>query len=148
MISRLIKMKIALAVFSVLITVCSLCACSSSGSGDASSSSQTPTVAAPVFTIPDGTYTIDQSIAITCATPDATIHYTTDGSLPTAGSAVYTGPITVVGNGTTMTIKAVAAKAGFTDSPVVSATYTIVYHRPSPHRHSPPLGEPIVAINR
>ena len=121
------KTKIALAVFSVLIAVCSLCACSSSGSGDASPSLQTPAVAAPVFAIPDGTYTTDQSIAITCSTPDATIHYTTDGSLPTAGSAVYTGPITVAGNGTTMTIKAMAAKAGLTDSSIVSATYAIAY---------------------
>ncbi len=127
MMRQLIKMKIALAVFSVLITVCLLCACSSSGSADPSSASQVSAVAGPVFTLPDGTYTTDQSIAVTCATPGATMYYTTDGSLPTAASAVYTGPIPVAGNGTTMTIKAMATKAGLTDSSVASATYTIAY---------------------
>jgi hypothetical protein len=121
---RMTKLRIVSTVFSVLIALFSLCACSGSDSGDASSL-QEPVVAAATFNIPGGTYTTDQSITIACSTLDATIYYTKDGSIPTTASAVYSGPISVAGNGTTMTIMAMAAKAGFSNSPVVSATYTI-----------------------
>lgn len=112
-------------VLPALIAVCSLSACS--GSGDGAASTQVSAVAMPVFSIPGGTYTTDQSIAISSLTPDATIRYTTDGSPPTVASALYAGPISVAGNGVTMTITAIAVKAGMTDSPVISATYTITY---------------------
>ncbi|MBE0556427.1 MAG: chitobiase/beta-hexosaminidase C-terminal domain-containing protein, partial [Proteobacteria bacterium] len=72
-------------------------------------------------------YSTDQSVAIGCATPDAIIYYTIDGSTPTITSAVYANPIPVAGNGTTLTIKAVAVKTGMTNSPVASSTYTIIY---------------------
>ncbi|MHB8770772.1 MAG: chitobiase/beta-hexosaminidase C-terminal domain-containing protein [Syntrophales bacterium] len=98
------------------------------GSGDAAAlPNQQDVTATPAFSLPGGTYTADQSIAIGCATPDAVIHYTTDGSTPTAASVLYTAPIPVAGNGTTMTIKAMAVKQGLADSAVASATYTIIY---------------------
>jgi hypothetical protein len=127
MMRRLVEMKIALAVFPVLIAFFSLYACSSSDSGDASSLSQVQAVAAPTFNNPGGTYTTDQSITIACPMSDATIYYTTDGSTPTTASTIYGNPIAVAGNGSTVTIRAVAVKPGMTDSPVVSATYTITY---------------------
>ncbi len=127
MIRQLSKIKIALAIFSVLIGVCSISACSSSDSGTASSSLQVQAVAAPVFNTPQGTYTTDQSITIACSMPDATIYYTTDGSTPTTASAIYGNPIAVAGNGSTVTIRAMAVKPGMTNSLVVSATYTITY---------------------
>ena len=86
---------------------------------------KTPTpevVATPTFSPAEGTYTTAQNVAISCATTDATIHYTTDGSTPTATSDTYTGPIAV---NTTTTIKAIAVKDGMTNSEVASATYTI-----------------------
>ncbi len=79
-------------------------------------------VATPTFSPEAGTYTETQSVTVSCATEGAEIHYTTDGSTPTASSSTYSSAITV--NETT-TIKAIAVKEGMTDSTVASATYTI-----------------------
>ena len=49
----------------------------------------------PVFSVPDGTYTSVQTVAITDATQGTTIYFTTDGTPPTTGSSVYNQPITV-----------------------------------------------------
>ena len=83
------------------------------------------TVATPKFepAPQEEAFTTVQNVTITCATVDAAIHYTTDGSEPTAESAVYSQPI-VVNDGTT-TIKAIAIKEGMTNSEVASATYTV-----------------------
>src|SRR4029077_14278681 len=51
----------------------------------------------------------------------AAIHYTTNGSVPTAASATYTAPITVTG---TETIKAIALATGHLASNVSTATYS------------------------
>lgn len=82
----------------------------------------TPTVATPVFSPGSGTYGAAQSVTITCATPDASIRYTTDGSPPGAPSLLYASPISVTA---TTTLKAIAARAGFVDSAVATATITI-----------------------
>ena len=60
-------------------------------------------------------------VSITCATNDASIYYTTDGTEPTESSTLYTTPFTV---SSTTTVKAKAFKTGFTASNVASATYT------------------------
>ena len=81
------------------------------------------TVATPVFSPPAGTYTAYKSVTLSDATAGATIHYTTNGTLPTASSTKYTGvPIPVT---KTETIKAIAVKTGDTSSAVASATYTL-----------------------
>jgi hypothetical protein len=51
-----------------------------------------PQTATPVFTPPSGT-SVPTSITVTDATPGAVIYYTLDGSLPTQGSMLYTGPV-------------------------------------------------------
>jgi hypothetical protein len=79
-------------------------------------------VATPTFDPEEGTYTEAQNVTIACETEEATIHYTVDGTEPTAESPVYTEAIAV---GETMTIKAIAVKEGMTDSEIASATYTI-----------------------
>ncbi len=81
-----------------------------------------PRVATPTITPPGGTYLGSVTVAIATTTPGATIHYTIDGSTPTATSPVYTGPISVT---QTRTISAIATASGMTDSNVASATYTI-----------------------
>ena len=48
----------------------------------------TPAVATPVVS-GDNNQTTPSILSITCATPGATIYYTTNGSIPTASSAVY-----------------------------------------------------------
>lgn len=59
----------------------------------------------------------DTHVQILCETPGATIHYTVDGSDPTASSEVYTSPFYVGGN---ILVKAIALKDGMEDSPIVS----------------------------
>src|SRR5262249_22094829 len=81
-----------------------------------------PIVSAPTFSPPAGTYNTTQSVTLSTVTGGADIYYTTDGSTPTTSSSLYTGAISVA---TTQTIKAIAVLAGYTDSSVTSAAYTI-----------------------
>jgi len=84
-----------------------------------------PTVEAPVFSIPSATYYVPQTLAISTATPGASIRYTTDGSDPSPISGtVYAGPINIPGN-STLFIKAIAYLDGWNPSPVVSANYIV-----------------------
>ena len=84
--------------------------------------SSTPTCATPTFAPEGGTYTEAQTVSISCETEGASIHYTLDGTAPTASSALYTAPVAIA---TTTTLKAIAVKEGNADSEVASATYTI-----------------------
>lgn len=79
-------------------------------------------VAAPVFSLAAGTYTGEQTLSITCATQEATIYYTTDGTEPVANRAVYSTPITISGD---MTVKAKAVKTGMLDSEVITAEFIV-----------------------
>jgi hypothetical protein len=81
------------------------------------------TVAAPVFTPAAGTYTGVQSVVLSDDTPGSVIYYTTDGSVPTAASKVYSGPISVAAS---MTVQALASAVGYTSSGVVKAAYVVV----------------------
>lgn len=80
------------------------------------------TVATPVFNVAAGTITAASTVEITCATAGAKIHYTVDGSTPSASSTEYTGAITI---NATQTIRAIAVKTGLDDSAVAVATYTV-----------------------
>jgi hypothetical protein len=77
---------------------------------------------APTFSPAAGTYTSPQSVTISDATAGATIYYTTNGSTPTTSSNVYSTPLVV---STTETLEAIAVEAGYTNSPVAAAAYTI-----------------------
>ena len=80
------------------------------------------TVAAPVFK-PDGTTSFrgTQTVEISCATPGASIYYTTDGTMPTSNSTAYNGAISLT---STTTIQAIAVKADMNDSAVAAVTFT------------------------
>ena len=80
-----------------------------------------PTAAVPVISPASQTFTNSISVTITDSTPGATIYYTTDGTVPTTSSTVYSGPITVT---TTKTITAIASASGFVQSAPASQTYT------------------------
>jgi hypothetical protein len=97
-------------------------------------------VATPQFTPSTGTYSADQSVTITDATAGATIYYTTNGTTPTTSSIVYSGAISVAGNGTNETIEALATKSGMLNSSVVTAAYTINYTKTSTPQFSPTAG--------
>ena len=77
---------------------------------------------APTFSIAEGTYNTTQSVSLENTTDGATIYYTIDGPNPTSSSTAYSTAIDVT---KTTTIKAIAIKAGLTDSEVASATYTL-----------------------
>ncbi|MBQ2499227.1 MAG: chitobiase/beta-hexosaminidase C-terminal domain-containing protein, partial [Bacteroidales bacterium] len=85
--------------------------------------SGTLTCATPTFTPEAGTYYEAQTVTIACATADATIYYTLDGTEPDENSAVYSEPIAVAES---MTIKAIAMKEGYENSNVATAEYTII----------------------
>jgi alpha-tubulin suppressor-like RCC1 family protein len=81
-------------------------------------------VAAPAFSPVAAAYPTAQDVAITTATPGATITYTTDGTDPVeSGPTLASGATIHVDHG--MTIRARAWKAGATPSDGVSATYVI-----------------------
>ena len=78
-------------------------------------------VATPTFTPPAGNYTTTQHVAISSTTQNTIIYYTTDGTVPTESSAVYSTPIPV---SATTTIKALATKAGMDNSIIATAIYS------------------------
>jgi len=85
--------------------------------------------ATPTFNLASGSYNSAQSVTISDSTPGATIYYTTDGSIPTTGSTVYGGPITV---STSETIAAIAASSTTSQSAIATAAYTIVSSATTP----------------
>ena len=80
-------------------------------------------VDAPTFPVEQKEYTAAQNITISVV-EGATIHYTTDGSLPTSASPIYSEPIALSTRGEYV-IKAIAVKDGFANSDVVTAHYSI-----------------------
>nr|WP_145405093.1 chitobiase/beta-hexosaminidase C-terminal domain-containing protein [Paenibacillus xylanexedens] len=63
------------------------------------------------------------TVKLTSTTDDATIYFTTDGSIPSMDNGtLYSGPIPVTDG---MTIRAIAIKPGMEDSQVLSESYTI-----------------------
>lgn len=81
-----------------------------------------PDVATPKISPQGGAYTNGQLVDLTCDHVGATIHYTTDGSVPTTASTAYTGPFTV---SSTTRVRAIAAMTGMTTSAELDATLTI-----------------------
>ena len=81
------------------------------------------TVAAPAFSPAEGVYTSPQTVSLSTSTEGAEIRYTLDGSAPSATSGtLYTAAFPV---SATTTVRAIAYKNGWEDSPVASATFTI-----------------------
>ena len=79
--------------------------------------------ATPTFSVAPGAYPSAQKVTISDAAAGATIHYTTDGSLPSAASSVYTAAINIT---STATLQAIATAGGYSPSAVAAATYAIV----------------------
>ena len=68
-------------------------------------------VAAPVIAPEGGYVTSNPTVTITCPTSDAEIHYTMDGSEPTASSTKYKNAFSITFSDTTpITVKAIAVK--------------------------------------
>jgi hypothetical protein len=83
----------------------------------------TLTCAAPTFSPPAGAYPAAQWITIRSQSPGVTIRYTTDGTTPDALSPPFPDSIHVTSS---LTLKAIAMREGWTSSPVVTAEYVIM----------------------
>ena len=68
-----------------------------------------------------GALAFGSTVALSCSLSGSTIYYTVDGSTPTTSSTLYSTPITV---NSALTIKALAVKATYKDSEIMSAAYT------------------------
>jgi hypothetical protein len=90
--------------------------------------------ATPALSLPGGTYNTTQTVGLSDSTAGAAIHYTTDGSTPTAFSPVYGSAITL---SRTTTIQALATAPGFSSSAVAGATYVLQAATPA---FNPPGG--------
>ena len=77
-------------------------------------------VGAPTFTPTNGVFSDSVTVAITSSTPGAEIHYTLDGSTPTADSPLYTGPFSITQS---TGVKAIGYQPGVAPSAVASTVY-------------------------
>lgn len=91
--------------------------------GDAGLPPPPPACPTPTFAPGAGAIQAGSNVAITATglPTSGFIYYTTDGTNPTHGSQVYSGPIQVNGN---ETIRALSAASTCTDSSIASAVYT------------------------
>lgn len=88
----------------------------------------------PVFDPASGaTLRSGETVAISCSTEGAAIHYTLDGSEPTASSPLYTreGVRISVQEAGSVTLKAIAIAGGMGDSYVATAVYTVTLPAPT-----------------
>jgi hypothetical protein len=83
--------------------------------------------ATPSISPAGGLYTGSVVVTMSAASPDTTIYYTLDGSLPGAGSQVYTGPVTLTARGTM--VRAIAAPNGQGPT-AITQTYSFFYVEP------------------
>ena len=98
--------------------------------GTSNGASFTEYAAAPVMDIPEGFYAAAQTVTVTDLDPNVTIHYTTDGSEPTASSTVYSAPISISAT-TVLRVRGFSSVAGMLPSFSETNTYFInVYHDP------------------
>lgn len=79
-------------------------------------------IATPTFSPEAGTFAIQQTVTISCATEGVTIYYTTDGSSPKDMETVYTGPVTI---DKSCTLQAAASDGNGNWSLIAFANYTI-----------------------
>ena len=81
----------------------------------------------PKFSHKRGFYDTDVELEISSEIKDALIRYTLDGSAPsTFYGYIYTQPISISSNSPEgICVRAIASKAGYKDSPIVSHTYIL-----------------------
>jgi len=79
---------------------------------------------APIISPAGGYYRGSVPVTMNCFTPSTTIHYTTNGTVPTSGSPVYTAG-TVLTLTSSETLNAVAVDASSNLSPVQTGVFTL-----------------------
>jgi len=84
-----------------------------------------PKTAVPTFSAIPGNVIVSQSVSLSSTTADASIYYTTDGTIPSnspLNGTLYSG--TAIQVSATTTIKAIAYATGYDPSTVAIGTYT------------------------
>lgn len=81
-----------------------------------------PKVSTPVISPDGGAFADSVQVGLSCATPGATIRYTTDGTTPTSTSTIYTGAFTI---NNSCTVNARGYASSYTDSEISSANFVI-----------------------
>ena len=84
-----------------------------------------PTAATPAFSPAPGSFSSAQSVTLSDATTGAAIYYTTNGTMPTTASTLYSASTPIAVSSTT-TINAIAIASGYLNSPAATGTYTIL----------------------
>ena len=116
-------LQCAVSALLVALLISSGIGCGGGGSASIQPQPQTQAAAMPSIMPAGGTFSTGYpSVTITDTTPSATIHYTMDGSTPTASSAAYSAPFTLNSAGT---VQAIATATGYTTSPVATASFKI-----------------------
>jgi hypothetical protein len=92
--------------------------------------------AAPMLTPVAGSYSGGITVTITTSTPNANIYYTTDGSVPSTSSNLYTAPFSL---GVTTTVNAISVATGLLQSNVTSAAY-VLSSQTAPPNFNPTAG--------
>ncbi len=87
-------------------------------------------VSMPNFSIKPGLYEYDIVVKITTSPDDANIYYAIDQNGLTGAYLKYDKPAEITGNGTALTIRAYAEKAGMVTSDTASGKYMIDYYIP------------------
>jgi uncharacterized repeat protein (TIGR03806 family) len=77
-------------------------------------------LATPLIAPAGGLFTNSVAVTLSEATPNSTIYYTLDGTVPTTNSPVYAGPFVLTN---TAIVQAIAAQAGAVNSAVASASF-------------------------
>ncbi|MFA5006606.1 MAG: chitobiase/beta-hexosaminidase C-terminal domain-containing protein [Candidatus Izemoplasmatales bacterium] len=83
----------------------------------------------PVFSLDSGTYAGPQTVSIATATDGGEIRYTLDGTVPTADSPLYGGPLEINSDAV---VTAVVFRSGLEPSPVIRVRYVILAVTASP----------------
>jgi len=100
-------------------------------------------VATPGFDLAPGVYSSPANVKITCSTPDAVVHFTTNGFDPTESDPVIASGSTVLLD-RSLTLKARACRPDLDPSDVKSADYTFKVATPD---FDPPAGHCVIPQN-
>jgi hypothetical protein len=92
--------------------------------------------APPIITPPGATFSGSISVALSTTTPGATIHYTTDGSMPGPLTPLYVGAFTLDASAL---VRAQASAAGMADSAVQEAAFQLQAPIAPPSDSTPPI---------
>ncbi len=86
-------------------------------------------VESPLFSLDGGIYNSEQNITVTCPTPEAVIHYTTNGLDPNESDPIMESGSSVLID-RSLTLKARAWKTGLEPSMITAAVYQLVVAAP------------------